>query len=124
MDEYSQLNLEKGSKTFSHNTQMGYRASNVYLTYIDLEDHKYEVVKWIMNNTEGGIEEKIYQPTHFEEKDPHITLYIKKKGNWNCTVTFNTAQLSNIPINSLEVEPYTKIAAPIIDKELQPVGMV
>ena len=127
MDQSTQLDLKYGGKTFSYKTKMGYRASNILMNYEALEADKYEIVEWIMNNQSSKDDPKNgkkYQPQFFEEENPVITLYIKKINDWKCTVTFNTAQLSNIPINSLEVEPNTKIAAPIIDKELQPVGMV
>lgn len=126
MSQYSTLNLPSGSKTFSYTTPMGYKANNVYITYnIPQEnEERYEVVKWIMNNTESYSTNRIYSPGYFEEENPVITLYIKKIGDWKCTVTFNTEQLSNITIAPLEVEPNEKIAAPLIDKELQPAGMV
>ena len=127
MDQHTQLNLEKGGKSFSHNTLMGYFARNLFITYDNLDNSKYEVVNWIMNNTTlNGDIKQIYQPRDFEEKNPVITLLIKKIENWICTVTFNTEALNNndIQINQLEVEPNTKIAAPIISPELHPVGHI
>ena len=129
MSESNTFNLPKGGKTFSYTIPMGYKARNVNIAYKDLDLNKYVIDKWIINNTptpDSQDHNKFYQHGHFEEENPVITLLIKKIENWTCTVTFNTEALNNndIQINQLEVEPNTKIAAPIISPELHPVGYI
>ena len=127
MSESNTFNLPKGGKTFSYTTPMGYKARNVNIAYKDLDLDKYVIDKWIINNTptpDSQDHNKFYQPGHFEEENPVITLYIKKINNWQCTVNFNTDDLDHINITDQRINPNTTATPPIIAPELQPVGMI
>ena len=127
MYESNTFNLPKGGKTFSYTTPMGYKASRVNIVHKELDTDKYVIDKWIMNNTpsdDTNAHNKYYQPSYFEEKNPVITLYIKKIGDWKCTVKFDTKDLDNITITDQIINPNTTATPPIIAPELQPVGMI
>ncbi len=127
MSESNTFNLPKGGKTFSYTTPMGYKARNVNIAYKDLDRDKYVIDKWIINNTptpDSQDHNKFYQPGHFEEENPVITLYIKKINNWQCTVNFNTDDLDHINITDQIINPNTTATPPVIAPELQPVGMI